>query len=100
MSLDLCFPDLSVGGWQYLERPLGALKVGNSAMCGVKCSSMGRDHCGMFHYNQNTKDCTPVKVTELLLIFRSLSRLSLNIRFPALKLSTRFRRGCALARTG
>ena len=93
LSVDLSLTDLSVGGWQYLEKPLGALEVGNSPMCGVKCSSMGRDRCGMFHYNQNNKDCTPVKVRELLLMFRSLSRLSLNIRFPASKLTTRSRRG-------
>ena len=72
---------LSVGGWQSLEKPLGALQVGNSALCGVKCSSMGAD-CGMFHYNKNTKDCTPVKVTQFYLtplILRSLSDLSNKI---------------------
>ena len=57
-----------MGGWQSLEKSVGTLQVANIAMCGVKCSSLGTD-CGMFHYNQNTKDCTPVKVTELLNTF-------------------------------
>ena len=48
-------------GWQSLEKPVGLVKVGNSAMCGVKCSSLGSD-CGMFHYNEITRDCTPAKV--------------------------------------
>ena len=55
--------DLSVRGWQSLKKPLGPVEVGKSAMCGVKCSSLGED-CGTFHYNDNTKDCTLVKVTE------------------------------------
>ena len=57
-----------------MEKPLGTVEVASRAMCGVKCSSLG-ENCGMFHYNGNTQDCTPAKVTELdvkLSIFRSL----------------------------
>ena len=55
--------DLSVRGWQSLEKPVGTVKVCSGAMCGLKCSSLG-PHCGVFLYNKNTKDCTPAKVTE------------------------------------
>ena len=49
-----------------MKKPVGAVgQVGNSAMCGVKCASLGKD-CGMFNYNKNTKLCTTAKVTELL----------------------------------
>ena len=56
----------SVRGWQSLEKPVGAVEVGNSALCGVRCSSLGRE-CGMFHFNRNTRLCTTAEVTGLLL---------------------------------